>query len=584
MNYNSAGLNNLTDINSNVMNKFVKINHKNYKTISINSKAPSNYTKYNHSKDNIQQQQINNIQEKKRKNSNNKILNVKKEKKNYIPKIKSEMINTQLLFTNNESNLDNSNRHIDNRSNTNNLKNKKEIQIKNNSSSKKKSNQIIQKNPKDLGFIRKKLIIGITPNMISNNINSNGNRQIPRSNEILISNDNNNSGKKVIKRSNTNSNINDNIKNMNFFGEIYRYKSIIKILVFYIEVLNKKIKYFFNKNQVEKNNKIKELSLQNKFLLNENKNLKLKLLQFFYIIKSYINIDKNIYNEKYQKILKETLIENKFLRGINILPKTINNQYLSQLQNQIQIEKMKKELLLHKQFIKREESLQKNNNNKNNNKEANPFTNNESSLTELNPVSHKRQRTHFNLGKLNEENNNNIDSINNNSQNESKSSSNSLIEKKNEYKDDKDNKDKKSLILKHIKSKTQNQNFLTDTLKDISNYNKIVKKNYSNSNKNILGNKKENEINNKNMDDNNIISKNIKYMNKVNNNNIPINTNKIEYINFINDNNNKNNIDINNKNSSQIMNGNEMIGNKKQQQLYYRSSREKEKKKIIFNK
>ena len=236
------------------------------------------------------------------------------------------MINTQLLFTNNESNLDNSNRHIDNRSNTNNLKNKKEIQIKNNSSSKKKSNQIIQKNPKDLGFIRKKLIIGITPNMISNNINSNGNRQIPRSNEILISNDNNNSGKKVIKRSNTNSNINDNIKNMNFFGEIYRYKSIIKILVFYIEVLNKKIKYFFNKNQVEKNNKIKELSLQNKFLLNENKNLKLKLLQFFYIIKSYINIDKNIHNEKYQKILKETLIENKFLRDINILPKTINNQ------------------------------------------------------------------------------------------------------------------------------------------------------------------------------------------------------------------------------------------------------------------
>ena len=41
--------------------------------------------------------------------------------------------------------------------------------------------------------------------------------QIPRSNEILISNDNNNNGKKVIKRSNTNSNINDNIKNMNFF-------------------------------------------------------------------------------------------------------------------------------------------------------------------------------------------------------------------------------------------------------------------------------------------------------------------------------------------------------------------------------
>ena len=117
-------------------------------------------------------------------------------------------------------------------------------------------------------------------------------------------------------------------------------------MLFYIESLNKKIKYFFNKNQVEKNNKIKELSLQNKFLINENKNLKFKLIQFFYIMKTYVNNIDKIHESKYLKIIKGMVTENKFLRSINILPKNINNNYLSQLQKQIQIEKMKKELLI----------------------------------------------------------------------------------------------------------------------------------------------------------------------------------------------------------------------------------------------
>ena len=110
--------------------------------------------------------------------------------------------------------------------------------------------------------------------------------------------------------------------------------------------MNIKIKYFFNKIQIEKNNKIKELSMQNKFLLNENKTLKFKLIQMFYAIKSYINSGIKTYDEKYLKIIKDTINENKFLRSINILPKSINNTYLSQLQKQIQIEKMKKELLI----------------------------------------------------------------------------------------------------------------------------------------------------------------------------------------------------------------------------------------------
>ena len=71
-----------------------------------------------------------------------------------------------------------------------------------------------------------------------------------------------------------------------------------------------------------------------------------------------------------------------------------------------------------------------------------------------------------------------------------------------------------------------------------------------------------------------------------NNNNIPVNMNKIEYINYSSEKKNKsNNIknDSERKNDEYI-NGNEMIGNKKQQPIYYRSSREKEKKKLTFNK
>ena len=579
MNHNYSGVNNLNGINVNVMNKFSKVNRQNYKTISINNNIQSNYIKSNYSK-NIQQQ--NNIQEKKKKLSNSKISNAKKEKKNYIPKMKPENIDIQLIFNNNESNYEST--HHRNYSNNSIIK--KEIQQRHTSSSQKKVILNNQKNSKDLNLIRKKLIIGNAP-MIMNN-NNNSHKHIPISNEFLTSNDNNYNNPKLIKRSNTNSNINDNINNLNYYGEIFRYKKIIKILVFYIENLNKKIKYFFNKNQVEKNNKIKELSLQNKFLINENKNLKFKLIQFFYVMKTYINNGNNIFEEKYQKVIKDMITENKFLRSINILPKNINNAYLSQLQKQIQIEKMKKELLFHKQFTKKEENNQNNNNSnisKDNKDNNNPFNDDESSLTK---VSHKRQRTHFNLGKLNEENSINSvnrDSIGSNKNTSNLSSENTAVENKIK------GKEKESLILKHIKSKTQTQNVLSETLKDMSNYNKSLKKTNNDSKKNVLENKKEHELNNKSVNDNNNIFndiKNNKFGNRIVSNNIPVNMNKVEYIHYSNEKKNKiNNVENNSemdKKKEDSTNTNENMGNKKQQSIYYRASREKEKKKLIFNK
>jgi hypothetical protein len=357
-------------------------------------------------------------------------------------------------------------------------------------------------------------------------------------------------------------------------------------LVFYIENLNKKIKYFFNKNQVEKNNKIKELSLQNKFLINENKNLKFKLIQFFYVMKTYINNGNKIFEEKYQKVIKDMITENKFLRSINILPKNINNAYLSQLQKQIQIEKMKKELLFHKQFTKKEENNQNNNNSnisKDNKDNNNPFNDDESSLTK---VSHKRQRTHFNLGKLNEENSINSvnrDSIGSNKNTSNLSSENTAIENKIK------GKEKESLILKHIKSKTQTQNVLSETLKDMSNYNKSLKKTNNDSKKNVLENNKEHELNNKSVNDNNNIFndiKNNKFGNRIVSNNIPVNMNKVEYIHYSNEKKNKiNNVENNSemdKKKEDSTNTNENMGNKKQQSIYYRASREKEKRNLFL--
>ena len=360
--------------------------------------------------------------------------------------------------------------------------------------------------------------------------------------------------------------------------------------MYYIESLNKKIKYFFNKSQIEKNNKIKELSLQNKFLLNENKTLKIKIIQFFYIMKLYMKNGKKLYNEKYNKLIKDLILENKYLRGINILPKNINNDYLSKLKKQIQIEKMKKELIIHNQLLNKNDNNLNNKNSENqnnNNKEANnPFMpNDENALNNLNnKISHKRQRTHFNLGKLNEENNNsysNRDSIGSSHNLTNEQSINTVV----------DNKDKETSYNKHMRSNSNNsksENIFCEALKEMSNYNKTLRKMNNNSKKNILENKSESNGNG---------NENIK-ANKVGNKiicNIPFNMNKSEHSNINGQNDKGENRKItkieikqdNRNNSNYIVdkgNANENVGNKKQQSIYYRSAREKEKKKIEFTK
>ena len=569
MNYSNTGGNfqnnmNNVNLNTNTMNKFTKIKRQNYKTMSIHNSGTTNYTKYNHSKDNIKV--ANNLDEKRKKNSN------KKEKKNSIPKMKTEIINTHII-ANKEGNIDNLNNSNKNNiinNNLNNFKNKKELHPRYNSSQHLKSNDLYDKNSKELNLLRKKFLIGNNSNV------NNSNKYIPRSNESLNAENNNSSGSKLIKRSNTNININE---------EVYKYKNVIKILRYYIENLHKKIRYYFNKNQVEKNNKIKELSLQNKFLLNENKSLKIKIIQLFYIMNLYMKNWSKLYNENYYKTIKDLITENTFLRRINIFPKNINNDYLSQLKKQIQIEKLKKELLIHNQITNRNENNNNSNNleNKISDKDLNSqLQQSDSSLNNMsNKGSHKRQRTHFNLGKLNEDNNSNRES-----NCDSLGSYHTVV----------NTKERDNSISKNVKNNNNNKNdnVFFEKLREMSNYNRSLKKMNNNSKKNLFERNNENSMNigENNSSNNKILNK---YVTKVINN-IPCNVIKTEQINYQNekkDNKWKNikndmmqkdevkkNIDL----KTSVLDENENSINRKQQPIYYRAIREKEKKKIEFKK
>ena len=577
MNQTSTGgnfINNLNNahINSNIMNKFNKINKQNFKTISIRNSRESNINSYSKDK-------INNTQEGKKKSLSNKKLNIQKEKRNNIPKMKKEIV-------------DNSSNNHTNNNNVNIYKNKRELHLRNNSSHHQKSNDLYDKNSKELNLLRKKILIGNNNNM------NNNNKYIPRSNDRLATNNNIvNSENKSIRRSITNGNKNEN-RNINFSVEVDKYKNIIKILLLYIEKMNKKIKFFFHKNQIEKNNKIKELSLQNKFLLNENKNLKLKIIQNFYIMKLYMKNWKKLFIETYLKIIKQLITENKFLRGINILPKNINNDYLSQLNKQIQIEKMKRELLIHNQFMNKEENTSKDNYKNNDKDMISQFNQTNNSFNDLNNIIfHKRQKTHFNLGKLNEDNNikkdSNRDSINsshNTSKEKSSISINTVVENK-----EKGISANKQHMMDISKSYNKNDNVFCETLREMTAYNRVLKKANNNSKKNIFE-KSENSVNdlNKNkIDENNGSNTRLnKYVNKAIKN-IPYNLNRTEQINHQNDSSRKeikNGLpkkeeDIKNHNlKSNILNMFENSLNKKQLSIYYRSSREKDRKVIEFTK
>ena len=188
-------------------------------------------------------------------------------------------------------------------------------------------------------------------------------------------------------------------------------KKTINILLYYINTLNKKFCNFIGVIQGRKKEIIDKLVLEKKFLINDNKKLKIKIMEIFLASRLYEKNSIKMKN-KYINYLKQIIKENNYLRQCNGLTKNINIEYLLKLENQVNAEKFKKGIILQKQLNNIIQNNKDNNinnldinnnnisfNNKDNN-ESSPFSYNEDLLSSN---KHKRQRTHFNLGILNDE-------------------------------------------------------------------------------------------------------------------------------------------------------------------------------------
>ena len=549
MNHSNASNSNLNNINNlniatNINTKYKKLNRTNFKTISSHNSS-NNTSKSNNSKENVKI--IHNVLlEKRKKLSTNK--KQKNEIKNCIPKIKTEIFSNSNIMINNS-----------------NLKNKKEFQPQ----------QFQQRNS---SFQHKKCS-DLLDDCQNKNVNAVINKSLTKVNAS--------NSKEKLNSLNMNNTYNANYKNI-------KYTYIIKVLLYYIESMYKKIKYFLHKIQIEKNNKIKELSLQNKFLMNENKNLKIKLIEVIYTVKLYTTGKYNLFNDKYSELTKQIIQENNFLRKLNKTSKNIDGNFYNLLQKQIQIEKLKKELTLQNQIkdLSSRSNIENSNNyqnnkidskNQNQSNENNPFYFNSSTGDTQginNKVKHKRQRTHFNLGALDDENN----SSSNNSNRESINNSNNKS-----YVSSKENISSSNTIIENDSNENKkNNNVLDNTLKEMISGNKALKKINGSSKKNLFEKNEANNNGEKIVSSNNIYTF-IKTSKTIGNNpssnigklvnNIPYNTKNEHLIN------NKESLEnkSNNKNINENENNNN-LSKKQQQSIYYRSAREKEKKKIEFTK
>lgn len=210
----------------------------------------------------------------------------------------------------------------------------------------------------------------ITPGQICN-INSNAYNQSPS---------------KFVLQTNSNNNVNK---------ENTQLKKIIKIMSFYIENLNKEIKNTPFKNIFEKKEKIKKLEQQNDFLLNENRQLKLTILNIFQLVKKYDD-DEIKRQKKYQKFISQLIQENIYLRKANIKTCGI---VASNLFIKTKKENQKNDEIINNEQIKNNNIPVSNiivSNNNESEINSNPFNN-----YNIAKGMHKKQKTHFNLSNPN---------------------------------------------------------------------------------------------------------------------------------------------------------------------------------------
>ena len=245
------------------------------------------------------------------------------------------------------------------------------------------------------------------------------------------------------------SNFNDNI-------QIENAKKIINILLYYIQFIqlefDKKIKKI-NQDKIEI---IKKLEVENKLLIQENNKLKYYNINLLYTFKKYE--EEEIKNRiKEMGIYNQLLNENIYLRKSIYNTSNINSSFLL---------KMQKEIEFNKENFTNENNKENNNNNElnkeeENNIEKNPF-NAIKKDNNIPKVNHRRQKTHFKLGDIDKFNTSEKETDSNLS-----FSSISSISSTN------------TIVL------NEKCDLLGETLREMTNYNKTLKRN-NNSKKNII--------------------------------------------------------------------------------------------------
>ena len=257
------------------------------------------------------------------------------------------------------------------------------------------------------------------------------------------------------------------IQNQTFGNDnkINELNQIINILKCYIQELqlqyNKKIKEIY----YEKYELIKRLKKEKQYLIKENKELKFKILELFYLVKDYEKKEININNIR-EKLFSQIIKENIYLRKSNCITDNINISIYRKLINEASLIKEKK---LNDKLEEKSINIKNINN---------PFIIDDlESENDKHSNLHKRQKTYYNFNNNNDTNSNdeNYESFDN----KSISSISSL----------------KTIVSI---SKDYNKDLLDDTLKEMTLNNKIMKRN-NNSKRNILESEKnKNENNNLN--------------------------------------------------------------------------------------
>lgn len=331
--------------------------------------------------------------------------------KKYQQSLQKYNINNMIKSSKNRKNID-KNVYFKNMFNGSNIPNS----YKNNPNNSKTINNSKNKNYNT--SLQKKMGSKSYVNLFQNNMYNN-NEHIPHGAGLTISNSIYEKIYDFEIQNNNNSNINNNENNDNNSNEYKTFVSevnnIINVLLNYINIIKKEYEKIIIKKVQSKDKEISKLKSEKEYLIQENKNLKYKIIEMFYCIKRYENNkDKN--KDKNLKYIKLLLNENTYLRSCTDKSNNINKSYFMQLENDIRNQISQKELLIQKK-IEEEKNNQNakidNNNNKENeqNNDKNPFItiNNNSGNNANSKINHKRQRTQFKLGfPLKSENNNKI--------------------------------------------------------------------------------------------------------------------------------------------------------------------------------